>query len=945
MGINCDMQLKSINYLLSIVVLSILPLAIRAQISFPAQEKSHSQLKAASSIPELILPIPDLPSAQRAKMRTRELSRLKNLQYAVPIEVHKDFFAIASHKEKAGEVIKRLKISSAGAYSLGIWFETFFLTPGTTLSIFNSQGRELLGPLTHRHNKGFGSLMLQSLPGDELILEYRTCNPEASDFLTIGSLYYDYMNLPQILKEKSIMGYGSSGYCNVDINCKEGDMWQQTKKSVCKITYNGWLCSGTLMNNVKEDGTPYLLTANHCISSEFDANNAVFYFNYENEVCGGTEEPVPHTLSGATLMATAPDQKLDFSLLQLSTTPPPHYDVYYAGWNADSATAGKGASIHHPQGDVKKISLPRFEPVTGNYGAGYDDNSHWQITEWNAGTTEGGSSGSPLFDHEHRVIGDLTGGDASCSYNYNDFYSKLNLSWDAYPDDENQLKTWLNNWNLPIVKWDGLVPFDSLPSRISTHTLSDTLVQLKWVAAKDTTNWEQFLIYRNGHLIDSTKQTNYIDSFAIKNQRHEYVIAQSFIPTSAKDTLFSKSALSRPMHPIPNTLHEAFALKDSMPAYWFQESNSDTVGWKFITGGGPLGPTTAFAGNYNASFTDTLEENYARLITTKVDLSEYTFAYLKFYYVLPQNHESQHTFNIYYRTQDSLPWIQLRTIDQPTQQWKRERIGLPQLSANLEIAFEASGTPNGGGVFLDSIAILEDQQYLTPSFKSSHVTTCIGEEVIFTTPYSGDANVLWSFGQDAVPSTATGTGPHTVSYTTEGRKDVSLQIDNKYYKKTEGAMQVGAYPETPNYTVIDETLTTELEFGIQWHLDGLPIQNATSSNYTINESGYYKLSYTNAYGCTSYSPTTYMVYTDVAQQEKNLLQLQPNPAKDYVEVRMPENRENGVFELFDIAGRKVVQQALTRNIQVINLTLPMGTYLVRIQTGDKIYNSKLVIGQ
>jgi len=941
------MKLQRFILFLTIVLCTGLPFAARAQITYSDHEATLDHLKTASAIPELRLPAPEIPAKRRAKLTAEEFYRLKNLQYAKPIEVHKDFFNLASQTEEAGETVRRLRISSTGAYSLGIWFETFFLTPGASLSIYHPKGHKLLGPLTHIHNKGFGSLMVQSLPGDELILEFRTCDKKTENFLTIGSVYYDFMNLPNILKEKSAMGYGSSGLCNIDINCSEGEAWQQTKKSVCKITYNGWLCTGTLMNNVKEDGTPYLLTANHCISTDFDANNAVFYFNYENEVCGGTQEPLPQTLSGATLVATAPEQRLDFSLLKLSVLPPPHYDVYYAGWNADSTTAGKGVSIHHPQGDVKKISSPRYEPVTGNYGAGYDDNSHWQITEWEAGTTEGGSSGSPLFDHQHRVVGDLTGGDASCSYNYNDFYAKMSLSWDTYSSPENQLKTWLNNWKLPIVKWNGLRPFDSIPSRLSTYTLNDTLIHLKWAAAMDTAQWEQFLVYRNGKFIDSTKHSTYVDSFAQVNQVHNYTIGQNFTPPSAKDTLYSKPISCRPMHPIPTTLHEAFVLKDSMPENWFQQSNADTVAWEFITGGGSLGPTTAFAGLFNAAFTTTAEDSYARLITPKVDLTEYSFAYLKFYYVLPQNNDRQHRLNVYYRTQDSLPWIPLKTIEAATQEWKRELIGLPQLSKNLEIAFEALGTPDGGGVFLDSIAIMEDLQYIVPSFTSSQVTTCVGDPVTFTTAYSGEANTVWLFGHNALPSAATGSGPHEVTYTSEGRKDVSLQIDNKYYSKVEGAVQVGSYPKAPEVTVMDQTLTTELEFGIQWHLDGLPLQNATASTYDIKESGYYKLSYTNAYGCTSFSATTYVVYTNLAEKpgSEDTFGLRPNPAKNYIEVSMPGNIQKGVFELFDIAGRKVVQQVLTQNKQAIYLNLPTGTYLVRIQTTNKIFNSKLVIGE
>lgn len=946
MGIIRGMQLKK-TIIVAFFILNItVPSMVWGQITPTIPSTQSSNLKSGQPIPELLLTPPEAVTNQKAKSNQVTL-RHKNLQFALPIEVHKDFFALASSNVENGETVRRLKVSSPNAYSLGIWFESFYLVPGSSIYIYSNSGELLLGPLSHKNNKPFGALMLQSLAGDELIIEYRTCQTDNADVLVIGSVFYDFRNLPALLKEKSSLGYGDSGFCNVDINCPEGADWQLTKKSVCKFTYNGWVCSGTLVNNVSGDGAPFFLTANHCISTEFDANSAVFYFNYENEVCGGTEEPTAQTLSGSTLLATAPEQKLDFSLLKLSVTPPPHYDIYYAGWNADSTTASNGASIHHPDGDVKKISISRYQPVTGNYGSSYDDNSHWQITEWASGTTEKGSSGSPLFDANHRVIGDLTGGDASCNYNYNDFYAKLNLSWDAYPDPEHQLKFWLNKYDLPIRKWDGLVPYDSIPSHLKTHTRQDTLVSLQWFTAKDTIDFKQFYLFRDGNLIDSTKTTSYIDSFATHNSRHHYVVGQLFKEETGKDTLFSKSVISRPMFPIPDTLHEAFANDILLPQNWYQESSADTITWDFIVGGGPLGPTTPYYGNYNAAFTDTSEKGYARLITPKVDLSGLTYAYLKFYYVLPQNKDSKHNLTVLYRLQDSLPWIELKEIQQTTQEWKRERIGLPELSENIEIAFEATSNPYAPGVYLDSIGILPDQQFLSPTFTNSKSTACVDENIEFATSYAGNQSVLWSFGEGASPQTAMGSGPHEVSYSTVGRKNVAIQIGDKYYTHVEGAVQIGAYPEEPAFTITDQTLSSDLEFGIQWHLDGLPIENATASSYTVKETGYYKLSYTNAYGCTAFSPTTYVVYThvDETKQANDRFSLRPNPAQGYVEVSLPEENASGTFELFDITGQKVMQRELTQRKSLISLNFPTGTYLVRIQTETKIYRKKLLIAR
>jgi len=199
-----------------------------------------------------------------------------------------------------------------------------------------------------------------------------------------------------------------------------------------------------------------LLTAEHCINSSSVAASAIFIFNYESELCNGTSGPSSQTISSASLVATGGD--LDFSLLELSIDPPEDYNVYFAGWNRSINPASNTVCIHHPSRDIKKISLDYDPPTTGNYGSGFITNSHWWIHEWDVGTTEGGSSGSPLFDENHRIVGDLTGGYASCSYNFNDYYSKFDMSWDYYPDADQQLKAWLDPDNTGVMTLDGYEP-------------------------------------------------------------------------------------------------------------------------------------------------------------------------------------------------------------------------------------------------------------------------------------------------------------------------------------------------------------------------------------------------------------------------------------------------------------------------------------------------------
>jgi len=114
------------------------------------------------------------------------------------------------------------------------------------------------------------------------------------------------------------------------------------------------------------------------------------------------------------LLATA-DDHLDFALLELSVVPPEIYHPYYAGWDRVQEYLDTSVCIHHPAGDVKKISKDYDTLGLGSF-TGYDSHKHWQIKEWDEGTTEGGSSGSGLFTVEGLLIGTLSGGEADCDY-------------------------------------------------------------------------------------------------------------------------------------------------------------------------------------------------------------------------------------------------------------------------------------------------------------------------------------------------------------------------------------------------------------------------------------------------------------------------------------------------------------------------------------------------
>ena len=179
-----------------------------------------------------------------------------------------------------------------------------------------------------------------------------------------------------------------------------------------------------MVNNTANDGTPYFLTANHCLGNP---TTWTYYFNHESSTCFGSSGPTSMSISGGNLLVA--DGGADVALIELSSAPPASWDVEYAGWDASGATPENATGIHHPSGDVKKICFEEDSPYASSTGGA----QVWWIDNWEDGVTEPGSSGSPLFDQNHRIIGQLYGGAAACSGSVNngafDYYGRFNISW------------------------------------------------------------------------------------------------------------------------------------------------------------------------------------------------------------------------------------------------------------------------------------------------------------------------------------------------------------------------------------------------------------------------------------------------------------------------------------------------------------------------------------
>jgi len=355
-----------------------------------------------------------------------------------------------------GSKLWRVAIASENAQTMNLTFDKYKLPEGAKLFVYSADKSEIIGAFTKRNNQTDGYLGCTLVKGELSYLEYyEPAHPEFSGELQLWRVTHGYRSLRNYA-EKS---YGQAGTCNNNVNCPIGVDWQDQKRSVACIVVGGnESCTGALVNDVAQDGTPYFLTANHCTTNGTDnVSTWVFRFNWESATCTNANGPTNQTVSGATYKANS--AMSDVALLQLNSVPPASYNVYYSGWSNLDIPADSLIGIHHPSGDIKKISFAPGAAISSVYSSAMC----WQTAEWfdglQNGATEPGSSGSPLFDTHHRIVGQLYGGPSNCNSTAgqrHDFYGKFSSSWDSGATAATRLKDWLDPQNTGATFVDGM---------------------------------------------------------------------------------------------------------------------------------------------------------------------------------------------------------------------------------------------------------------------------------------------------------------------------------------------------------------------------------------------------------------------------------------------------------------------------------------------------------
>ncbi|MEM7353685.1 MAG: trypsin-like peptidase domain-containing protein, partial [Acidobacteriota bacterium] len=310
-----------------------------------------------------------------------------------------------------------------------------------------------VGPFTEADNDDHGELWTPPMPTDDLRIEVEV------PFDALGELQIE---LTQV--HHGYAGFGEpppkSGECHRHVACDESELWSEQVRSVALVSIAGVrFCSGFLVNNTARDGRPFFLTANHCGVTPANAASVVVLWNHQQASCD-TSVPEPQDWnafqSGAIYRAA--HRPSDTVLLELDDPPDPQFDVYYAGWDRSLADPAWSTVIHHPNTDLKRISFDDDPARTTAHlsDARWAGGNHLRIGAWDRGSTEGGSSGAPLFNQDKRVVGQLHGGYAACGEAEPDWFGRFSAAWTGYGRPGLRLSDWLDPLNTGVEVLDGM---------------------------------------------------------------------------------------------------------------------------------------------------------------------------------------------------------------------------------------------------------------------------------------------------------------------------------------------------------------------------------------------------------------------------------------------------------------------------------------------------------
>ena len=341
-----------------------------------------------------------------------------------------------------GGLLWQISVSSENAHALSFEYDNFFIPKGGELYVFTPSFEMINGAYTHLNNTENRLFSTPLIKGDTAIIEYYQPSGVEGEFsLQIIEIIHDYRDI------MDFSGNGRDWECGVNVICESEAAYQGAINSVAFLDMGAFICSGAMVNNVRQDLTPYFLTAWHCVDGD-NPSTFRFYFNKIASSCENTWGSAGSYAYSSDLVADSDGiNGGDWALLLIDDEIEDDWEVFYAGWDARGNYPLISCGVHHPGGTPKKINYDD-DTAYGDWWNGEDAGNpgvltHWQVN-WDEGGSEGGSSGSPLFNERFQIVGQLTGGAGECGEGFSDLYGKFDYGWNWEMEPSRRMIDWLD---------------------------------------------------------------------------------------------------------------------------------------------------------------------------------------------------------------------------------------------------------------------------------------------------------------------------------------------------------------------------------------------------------------------------------------------------------------------------------------------------------------------
>jgi hypothetical protein len=489
---------KSILCLIVLCLFITLPATAQISIDgipYSLIEKQRSNARSFGARPYKLTALDNQVELRRAGELKKTCSTCRSNYYGTGINASINIKTDGQLTKVEGGSLWKLVVESETALGMQFYFDKYKLPAKASLYIYNDDFSQIVGAFTHINNHIDEKFATKEISGNRITLEYFEADGSAfAGQLHINKIIHVFDNSAKERDNRNMEnGRIGDSSCEINIHCPEGQPFLNERKAVCRISFydedNNFTkrCSGFLVNNGQSPRKAYVMTADHCLHhtvaeaswKKYRYSEWIFEFDYESKGCLNGVEPLTFSSANGAVVVTR-GIEADYALLDLQINAFENYaNITYLGWNADpSASVSRAVGIHHPEGDLKKVSLSNIVPLTPVYaenGSGGLSNvnpsgspkTHWQIY-WTEGHTEEGSSGSPIIDQFSKLaVGQLSGGNSYCSVNGPDYYGRIAHAWNTFDPPYTQgLGYYLNPGGslqtmpsfIPYPEGEGLVP-------------------------------------------------------------------------------------------------------------------------------------------------------------------------------------------------------------------------------------------------------------------------------------------------------------------------------------------------------------------------------------------------------------------------------------------------------------------------------------------------------